>query len=88
MPVKLMVGASENKTVDITVRALNVDGKVKDFTTGDTHDVTDREFVVRRAYRINDSLPDDTHKAAKWLWQRGDWILVDRRSWLAGGRMR
>ena len=54
--------------------------KVKDFTTGDTHDVTDREFVVRRAYRINDSLPDDTHKAAKWLWQRGDWILVDRRS--------
>lgn len=80
VPVKLMVGASENKTVDITVRALNVDGKVKDFTTGDTHDVTDREFVVRRAYRINDSLPDDTHKAAKWLWQRGDWILVDRRS--------
>ncbi len=27
------------------------------------HDVTDREFVVRRAYRINDALPDDAHKA-------------------------
>jgi hypothetical protein len=79
-PVRLLVGASENKTMDITVRTLYVDGKVKDFTTGDTHDVTDREFVVRRAYRINDSLPEDTRKTPKWLWQRGDWILVDRKS--------
>ncbi len=45
--------------------------KLKDFTTGDIHDVTDREFVVRRAYRINDSLPDDARKTPKWLWQRG-----------------
>ena len=78
--VKLMVGPSEEKTTDITVRTLYVDGKVKDFTTGDSHDVTDREFVVRRAYRINDSLPDDTRRTPKWLWQRGDWILVDRKS--------
>jgi hypothetical protein len=80
MSVQLTVGASEDKTVNITVRALLVDGKVKDFTTGDTHEVTDHEFVVRRAYRINDSLPDDAHTAAKWVWQRGSWILVDRRS--------
>src|SRR3954452_2277966 len=69
--VKLLVGTCEERTIDITVRALYVDGKVKDFTTGDTHDVTDREFVVRRAYRINDSLPDDARKSPKWLWQRG-----------------
>ena len=80
MLAKLMVGAAEEKTLDITVRPLLVDGKVKDFTTGDTHEVTEHQFVVRRAYRINDSLPDDTHKAAKWVWQRGGWILIDRRS--------
>lgn len=80
MPVKLFVGSSEDKTIDITVRPLYVDGKVKDFTTGDTHEVTDREFVVRRAYRINDSLPDDSPKTPKWLWERGDWMLVDRHS--------
>jgi hypothetical protein len=80
MPVKLFVGPSEDKTVDITVRALYVDTKLKDFTTGDAHDVTDREYVIRRAYRINDALPEDLHKTPKWLWQRGGWLLVDRVS--------
>lgn len=80
MPVKLSVGPSEEKSVDITVRPLAVDGQVKDFTTGDSHDVTDREFVIRRAYRINDALPEDGHKAPRWLWQRGGWLLVDRKS--------
>ena len=78
--VKLLIGPSEDKTLDITVRSLYVDTKLKEFTTGDSHDVTDREFVVRRAYRINDTLPDDSRKAAKWLWQRGGWLLVDRVS--------
>ena len=32
-PVKLFVGPSEEKTMDITVRPLYVDAKVKDFTT-------------------------------------------------------
>jgi hypothetical protein len=79
-PVKLFVGPSEATTIDISVRPLYVDTKLKDFTTGDAHDVTDREFVVRRAYRINDALPDDAKKSAKWLWQRGGWLLVDRVS--------
>ena len=35
---------------------------------------------MRRAYRINDSLPDDARKSPKWLWQRGGWLLVDRSS--------
>jgi len=79
-PVKLFVGSAEDRTIDIAVRPLYVDTKLKDFTTGESHDVTDREFVVRRAYRINDTLPDDARKAAKWLWQRGGWLLVDRVS--------
>jgi len=80
MPVKLVVGAAEDKTLDITVRPLYVDTKLKEFTTGKSHDVTDREFVIRRAYRINDALPDDPQKGARWLWQRGGWMLVDRVS--------
>jgi hypothetical protein len=78
--VKLFVGPSEDKTMDITVRALYVDTKLKEFTTGKPHDVTDREFVVRRAFRINDALPDDPHKSPKWVWQLGGWLLVNRIS--------
>jgi hypothetical protein len=80
MPVKLPVGPSEQTNLDIAVRSLIVDGQVKDFTSGESHDVTDREFVVRRAYRINDALPEDSHKTPKWLWQRGGSLLVDRKS--------
>jgi len=80
IPVKLPVGPSEDKTLDIAVRPLIVDGQLKGYTTGESHDVTDREFVVRRAYRINDSLSEEAHKAPKWLWQRGGWLLVDRKS--------
>ena len=79
-PVKLYVGPSEDKAIDITVRALYVDAKLKEFTSGKPHDVTDREFVVRRAFRINDALPDDAGKTPKWLWQPGGWLLVDRGS--------
>lgn len=60
------------------VRPLVVDDKVKEWTTGEVHDVTDRTFVVRRALRINDALPGD--KAEHWIWQRGPWIMVDRVS--------
>ena len=80
LPVKLFIGPSEDKTIDITVRALYVDSKLKEFTTGKQHDVTDREFVIRRAFRINDALPDDPPKSPKWIWQRGGWLLVDRSS--------
>lgn len=62
----------------LKVRPLVVDGKVRDWTTGETHDVTDRSFVVRRALRLNDSLPGD--RAEHWIWQRGPWIMVDRAS--------
>lgn len=79
-PVKLFIGRAGDKTLDITVRALYVDSKLKEFTTGKPHDVTDREFVVRRAFRINDALPDEPQKSPKWLWQRGGWLLVNRNT--------
>jgi hypothetical protein len=60
----------------LRVRPLLVDGKVKEWTSGESHAITDRSFVVRRALRLNDSLPGD--KAEHWIWQRGPWLMVDR----------
>lgn len=60
----------------LKIRPLIVDRSVKEWTTGDAHDVTDRSFVVRRVLRLNDSLPGD--KLGHWVWQRGPWLLVDR----------
>jgi hypothetical protein len=51
-------GALAGET-ELKVRALLVDGVVKEWTTGDAHDVTDRSFVVRRAIKLNDSLPSE-----------------------------
>jgi hypothetical protein len=63
----------------LKIRPLVVDGAVKEWTTGDAHDVTDRSFVVRRVLRINDQLPGDKPSAGNhWVWQRGPWLLVDR----------
>jgi hypothetical protein len=76
--VKLFVGPHEDKGVDIKIRSLLVDGRLREFTTGEPHDVTERLFVVRRAYRLNDWLPKDEGTAHKWKWQRGGWLLVDR----------
>ncbi len=71
--------ADEN---ELKIRALLVDGVLKEWTTGDAHDVTDRSFVVRRVIRLNDALPDDQKlpgdKHGHWVWQRGPWLLVDR----------
>jgi hypothetical protein len=78
MPVKLLLGPAEEKTLTINVRPLYLDTKLKEYTAGPTHDVTDRLFVVRRAYRVNDSLPAEPASQPRWLWQRGGWLLVDR----------
>jgi hypothetical protein len=67
---------AEPQETHLRVRPLLVDGKVKEWTTGESHDITDRSFVVRRALRINDALPAD--KIEHWVWQRGPWLLIDR----------
>ena len=62
----------------LKVRPLLVDSHVKEFTLGAIHEVTERLFVVRRAFRINDSLPQEVTSPPHWQWQRGGWLLVDR----------
>lgn len=82
-------GAQPGET-ELKIRALLIDGVVKEWTTGEAHDVTDRSFVVRRVLRINDVLPTDKPEVksaekpaapvllSAWVWQRGPWLLVDR----------
>jgi hypothetical protein len=75
---KWFVGPGEDKALDLKVRPLYVDSRLKEFTLGSSHDVTDRLFVVRRVFRLNDTLPEETNSAPRWLWERGGWLLVDR----------
>lgn len=65
-----------DKPLTIKVRPLLVDGRAKEYVLGTPHEVTERLFIVRRAFRVNDSLPEES--TPKWQWQRGGWLLVDR----------
>jgi hypothetical protein len=71
-------GLEDSKPQTLKVRALMVDGRVREYILGAPHEMTDRLFVVRRAFRVNDGLPEDA--SPRWLWQRGGWLLVDRMS--------
>ena len=50
---------------------LLVDDKAKEWTSGETHGITDRSFD-RRVLRLDHSLPGD--KSEHWIWQRGPWL--------------
>ena len=71
-------GLTDDKPFTLKVRPLLLDAHVKEFTLGPAHDVTDRLFVVRRVFRVNDSLPQEAASLPHWQWQRGGWLLVDR----------
>src|SRR5262249_43705978 len=58
----------DDKAQPIKVRALLVDGIVKEYVMGSPHEVTDRLFVVRRMFRLNDSLPEESG-ASRWQTQ-------------------
>ncbi len=68
--------AKEDEASTLRVRGLYVDDKLREWTTGDQHDVTERSFVTRRVLHINDALPSE--KLGRWVWQPGPWLLVDR----------
>jgi hypothetical protein len=72
------VAPNEGKCLGLKVRALYVDGRTRESTLGASHEITGRLFVVRRAFRVNDTLPGNTATASGWAWQRGGWLLVDR----------
>src|SRR5580658_10806946 len=65
-------GTDDGKALAIKIRALLVDGRVKEYVLGAPHEVTDRLFVVRRVFRLNDSLPEEA--SPRWQWQRGGWL--------------
>ena len=70
--------AGGQKATDLKIRPLVIDGRVKEYTAGSVHEVTDRTFAVQRAFRLNDTLPGES--GGRWVWQRGGWLLVDRAS--------
>jgi hypothetical protein len=76
--IKWCVGPTEGKCLDLKVRTLYVDGRTRETTLGPSHEITERLFVVRRAFRVNDTLPGDKTPAPGWVWQRGGWLLADR----------
>ncbi len=72
-------GTKDAKPLTMKIHPVLVDGRQKEYATGPSHDITERLFVIRRAFRVNDSLPDESG-TPRWLWQRGGWLLVDRVS--------
>ncbi len=72
------LATTDDKPLTLKVRPLLIDARIKEFTLGAAHEVTDRLFVVRRAFRVNDSLPQESASPPHWQWQRGGWLLVDR----------
>jgi hypothetical protein len=80
VPVKWLVGSDETQSVELKVRPLFVDTRLREYITGVPHEVTDRLFVVRRVFRLNDLLPGEIASSPRWQWERGGWLLVDRLS--------
>ncbi|HVG27736.1 MAG TPA: hypothetical protein VM865_09035, partial [Acidobacteriaceae bacterium] len=64
-----------DEATSLRVRPLIVDGKQREWTVGEIHEVTDRTFVVQRALHLNDGLPGEP---VRWSWQPGPWLMVDR----------
>jgi hypothetical protein len=77
--ISLRADDADGNRVDVKVRPLLVDGRIKEFTLGNAHEVTERTFAVQRIYRVNDSLPQEAGPV-QWRWQEGGWLLVDRTS--------
>jgi hypothetical protein len=71
-------GSVDAKPLILKVRPLLIDSRTREFVLGTAHEVTDRLFVVQRAFRVNDSLPQESTATPHWQWQRGGWLLVDR----------
>lgn len=76
MPVQWYANPDAEKPLTLKVRALVIDGRVKEYVVGSPHEVTERLMVVRRMFRVNDAIPEDANP--RWQWQRGGWLLVDR----------
>jgi len=76
--VKSSTDLDQNRSDDLKVRAVYVDGRLKEFTLGIPHEVTEQLFVVRRVVRVNDTLPQEAVATPRWSWQRGGWLVINR----------
>jgi hypothetical protein len=70
--------SDSGETRPIKIRRLIVDGRPREYTFGQAHDVTENLFVIRRVFRVNDTLPDDRETTPSWVWRVDGWISVDR----------
>jgi hypothetical protein len=77
-PPSVSLTSNASEPITLRVRPLVIDGQVRDWTTGEIHEITGRTFVARRVVKLNNALPDET--GARWLWVLGPWLLVDRAS--------
>ncbi len=64
----------------IKIRPLMIDGRVKEYSTGTAHEITETLSVARRVFRLNNALPNKTEKDPDWVWQLGGWISVNSTS--------
>ncbi len=78
--VKSSTASGEAGSDNLKVRPIFLDGRLKEFTFGIPHEVTESLFVVRRIVRVNDTLPQETSSSSRWAWQRSGWLVVDRVS--------
>lgn len=61
----------------VKARALMIDGRVKEYSTGTTHQVTETLSVARRIFRLNNALPNEAVKDPQWIWQLGGWMSIN-----------
>jgi hypothetical protein len=74
--VQWYAGADDRKPIDLKVRAILVNGAVKEYTTGEPHEVTDKVFVIQRVLKVNDRLPGESKSA--WTWRPAGWLMIER----------
>lgn len=61
----------------IKIRPLVIDGRVKEYSTGSYHQITEKLTVVRQVIRINNALPSGAEKNPQWVWELGGWVSVN-----------
>jgi hypothetical protein len=70
-PITLLSGQQ------VKIRSLMIDGRVKEYSTGDSHEVTELLSVARRVFRLNNALPNEISKDPQWAWQLGGWMSIN-----------
>ena len=61
----------------IRIRPLLIDGRTKEYSTGDPHQITETVSVARRVFRLNNALPNDAAKSPQWVWKLGGWMSIN-----------